>query len=280
MIINRKENLSNTFNNSEPAISKTERIFHEGLCDRNLRFVSMCYHYSVPNIDGLRDRFHAYIDPPSSFNRIYHVSGFSRPKLPVITTENPARIQFLIWGLIPHWVKDDAIAEKFRTRTLNARAETLYEKASFRHLVERNRCLVLADGFFEWRHYKGRTYPYYITLKNQQPFAFAGLWDAWQPPNLPEVEKTYTIITTKANTLLEQVHNKRKRMPVILSPEHEQSWLTPELSQPEIDALLSAYKPERMQAHPVSRLITAKGVQTNLPDAIQPKEYADLPGLT
>lgn len=119
----------------------------------------MCYHYSVPNIDGLRDRFHAYVDPPSSFNRIYHVSGFSRPKLPAITTEDPARIQFLAWGLIPRWVKDDAIAEKFRTRTLNARAETLYEKASFRHLVERNRCLVLADGFFEWRHYQGRTYP-------------------------------------------------------------------------------------------------------------------------
>lgn len=122
--------------------------------------------------------------------------------------------------------------------------------------------------------------PYYITLKNQQPFAFAGLWDAWQPPNLPEVEKTYTIITTKANTLLEQVHNKRKRMPVILTPEHEQSWLTPELSQPKIDTLLTAYDPERMQAHPVSRLLTARGVQTNVPDAIQPKEYADLPGLT
>lgn len=239
----------------------------------------MCYYYSVPDLRTLEQRFHARLEPSTSFSRVYSVSGFSKPKLPVITSEDTHRIQLLTWGLIPHWVKDEAAADKFRVRTLNARAETIHEKPSFRHLIPTKRCLVLADGFFEWRHYHGRTFPYYIQLKNQSSFAFAGLWDRWINPSTQQILKTYSVITTKANELLKIVHNKRKRMPVILRSEDEQRWLTPDLIREEIDNLLVSYDASQMQAYPVSRLITARNVRINVPDVVKPATYPELPSI-
>lgn len=239
----------------------------------------MCYHYTVPDFDVLETRYHAKFDAPRTFSKIFHVSGFVRPRLPVITNENPQRIQLLTWGLIPRWVKDEVTANKLSTRTLNARAETIHEKPAFRSLVPSNHCLVLTDGFFEWRHYQGRAYPYYIQLKDHQPFAFAGLWDSWSHPETGEELKTFTIITTWANALLEQVHNKRKRMPGILHQADEKPWLTLKLDRETIDDLLVPYEANRMEVHPVSRLITTKGVNTNVPDAIKPVDYPELPSL-
>lgn len=239
----------------------------------------MCYYYSIPNLEVLERRFHARLDPPTPFPRVYQVSGFSKPKLPVITNEDAHQIQLLTWGLIPHWVKDEAGATKFRVRTLNARAETVHEKPSFRRLITIQRCLVLADGFFEWRHYRGRTFPYYIRLQNHGPFAFAGLWDRWINPSTQQILKTYSVITTKANSLLEKVHNKRKRMPVILRSDDEQRWLTSDLIREEIDSLMVSYDASQMQAYPVSRLITAREVHKNVPDAINPVTYPELPPI-
>jgi putative SOS response-associated peptidase YedK len=210
---------------------------------------------------------------------MYHVSGFATPHLPVITNEEAKCIQLFTWGLIPHWVQDDATAATFGTRTLNARAETVHEKPSFRGLITTQRCLVLADGFFEWRHYRGRTFPYYIQLKHRDPFAFAGLWDQWTHPVSPQVQNTYSIITTQANWLLERVHNKRKRMPVILRPINEERWLSSELTRKEIDSMLVPYNASQMQAHPVSRRITARGTPRNIPEIIQPVTYPELPPI-
>jgi putative SOS response-associated peptidase YedK len=239
----------------------------------------MCYHYTVPDIDVLERHFHAKLDSPKRFARIYHISGFVKPQLPVITGDDTKRIKLLTWGLIPHWVKDEATANNLRTRTLNARAETIHEKPAFRSLIKSRRCLILTDGFFEWRHYQGKTYPHYIQLKNQQPFTFAGLWDSWAHPETEEKVKTFTIITTWANPLLEQVHNKRKRMPVILHQSDENPWLTFELDQEAINDLLVPYEADQMTAHPVSRLITTRGAKTNIPDAIKPVDYPELPSI-
>lgn len=239
----------------------------------------MCYYYSIPDLKTLEQRFHARLDPPTSFPRVYSVSGFSRPKLPIITSEDTHRIQLLTWGLIPHWTKDEATAAKIQVRTLNARAETIHEKPSYRHLVTAKRCLVLADGFFEWRHYRGSAFPYYIRLQDQSPFAFAGLWDRWINPSTQQILKTYSVITTKANKLLEKVHNKRKRMPVILRSEEEQLWLTSDLTRNQIDSLLVSYSASLMQAYSVSRLVTARNVPRNVPDAVQPVTYPELPPI-
>jgi len=239
----------------------------------------MCYYYSIPDLEALEQRFHARLDPPTPFPRVYHVSGFSKPRLPVITNEDTQRIQLLNWGLIPHWMKEEATAAKFRVRTLNARAETIHEKPSFRHLITTQRCLVLADGFFEWRHYRGSTFPYYIRLQDQSPFAFAGLSDKWINPSTQQILKTYSVITTKANKLLEIVHNKRKRMPVMLQSDDEQQWLTSDLTRKEINSLLAPYDAAQMQAYPVSRLITSRDVHKNVPDAIRPVTYLELPPI-
>ncbi len=230
----------------------------------------MCYHYTVPDIDLLETRFHAKHSIPTKFDRVYHVSGFVTPQLPVITNEHPEDIEFLSWGLIPHWVKNDTTANKLRSRLLNARAETIHEKPAFRSLISSKRCLVLTDGFFEWRHYQGRTYPYYIQLANHEPFAFAGLWDNWTNLETKTNFKTYTIITTWANPLLELVHNKRKRMPVILHQADEDAWLKVKLSREAIDSLLVPFEASKMVAHPVSRLITQRGAKKNVPEAIKP----------
>ena len=239
----------------------------------------MCYNYSVPDFEALESRFNARFDPSTPFSRVYHVSGFTTPQLPVITNEETKRIQLLTWGLIPHWVKDEASGAKFGVCTLNARAETIHEKPSFRHLITTQRCLVLSDGFFEWRHYGDRTFPYFIRLKNGSPFSFAGLWDQWMNPSTLQILKTYSIITTRANWLLERVHNKRKRMPVILLPVDEERWLSSELTRKEIDSLLVFYDASQMQAYPVSRLITARGAPRNIPEIIKPVTYPELPPI-
>lgn len=128
-----------------------------------------------------------------------------------------------IWGLIPFWAKDNSI----RKNTLNARFETLREKASFRSSLN-NRCLVLSDGFYEWQWLdeKGKKkQKYLITRPNEEAFAFAGLYNDWIDKSTGEIVKTYTIITTKANELMANIHNTKKRMPFILSPEIEEAWL-------------------------------------------------------
>ena len=239
----------------------------------------MCYHYTIPNIDQLKTRFEVKSAKTSEFNRVYHISGFVKPSLPVITNEAPDTIQMLSWGLVPHWVKDTTTANRLQSRLLNARSETIHEKPAFRSLISSKRCLVLADGFFEWRHYEGKKYPYYIQLTTQEPFAFAGIWDNWSNPETGEELKTYTIITTWANPLLERVHNTRKRMPVILHQADEKPWLTLKLNREAIDSLLVPFEASKMRAHPVSRLITTKGAKKNIPEVIKPSDYPELPAL-
>jgi putative SOS response-associated peptidase YedK len=228
----------------------------------------------------LEKRFKAKFDSSIPFPKIYSVSGFSKPHLPIITNEDLNRIQIFKWGLIPHWVKDEKTAKKIQTRTLNARAESIHEKTSFRSIIKKQRCLVLADGFFEWRHYKGQSFPYYIRIKNHESFALAGIWNKWTNPTNQKNLKTYSIITTKANPLLQKVHNKRKRMPVLLQRKDEKKWLNIDLQKEEIDSLLISYDETQMEAYPVSRHIKARNVSRNNPETIKQVTYPELPPLS
>src|SRR5690554_2324622 len=206
----------------------------------------------------------------------YYVSGFDFPKMPVLTNEQPDRLQVLTWGLIPSWVKTPVQAAQIRSKTLNARAESVLEKPSFRRAVRQRRCLVPADGFYEWRAFKGKKYPYYIFLKDKEVFSFAGLWEQWVDPATGEILKTYSILTTEANSLVAKIHNTKKRMPVILPREHEQDWLKEGLSDEALSALMKPLPAGLMGAHTISRFITARVANRNLPQVREAYKYPEL----
>ncbi len=159
-------------------------------------------------------------------------------------------IETLRWGLIPSWSKDETIG----ARMINARAETLSEKPSFKGLLNKHRCLILADGFFEWLDTGRGKQPHFIHLKSGEPFTFAGLWSHWTNPKGEEV-RTCTIITCQPNKLMEKIHN---RMPVILDAEARDVWLDPENKEGKIlTGLLNPYPEKGMEAYPVSKVVNS-----------------------
>ena len=168
----------------------------------------------------------------------------------VVRDAGARAVEFFQWGLIPSWAKDPSIG----SRMINARSETLLEKPSYKTAFSRRRCLVLADGFYEWRHPAGknaRPQPYYFRLADGKPFAFAGLWDFWQSGDGSEVSSC-TIITCPANERVGAYHD---RMPVILDGGHLWPWLDPQAKPADLLAQLAPYPAERMAAYPVSNLI-------------------------
>lgn len=168
----------------------------------------------------------------------------------IVGTQDPAGGQFrwLRWGLIPSWAKDPAIG----SRLINARSETAAEKPAFRSAVKHRRCLILADGFYEWQQQGASKQPYYIRMRDALPFAFAGLWDSWRPPEGQPIESC-TILTTSANDLMRPVH---ARMPVILDPQTYDLWLDPTVVQSQqVTDLLGPYKRPDLVGYPVSKWV-------------------------
>jgi putative SOS response-associated peptidase YedK len=237
----------------------------------------MCYFSSISvSFKIIETRFGAKFVQSEAFTPVFSASAFTFPSLPVISNQDPEHIILMQWGLIPFWVKDKENALGIREKTLNARAETLADKPSFRQCVSARRCLVLADGFFEWRHVSNKTYPYYIRLKSHGPFALAGIWDNWRNPENHELIRTFSVITTQANSLLEKIHNTKKRMPVIFPRDSEKVWLEDHLEKDEIQSLLRPYDAAEMEAYPVSKIINKLGFNTTNPEVLREQEY---PGL-
>lgn len=161
------------------------------------------------------------------------------------------------WGLIPFWAKDAQIAYK----TINARAEGVEDKPSYRHSFRTKRCLVPASGFYEWQRQGSTKQPFYISLKDAPLFAFAGLSASWHDPQADKDVETYTIITTTPNALMAPIHD---RMPVILQRQHEEAWLNPELQDPTLlHSFLTPYAADAMQAVPVSPAVNTVNVNNN-----------------
>jgi putative SOS response-associated peptidase YedK len=186
----------------------------------------MCYTIKIDlTREQLELRFGAKLDSPDSYKPGSKISAFSLPQLPVICNEDPFSIRIFTWGLIPFWVKDLNSAKEIRMKTFNAKSESLAEKPSFRNSLNRKRCLVLATGFYEWHTDGNKKTPYFIGLKDQIAFALAGLYDQWTNRETGEKTDTFTVITTHANPMMEEIHNLKKRMPVILSPAAEKRWL-------------------------------------------------------
>jgi len=203
-----------------------------------------------------------YFEIPSGFAPRYNIAPSQPiavvPNLPVKENQKP-RLDFYVWGLIPSWAKDPDIGN----RMINARSETLSEKPSFKNAYRRRRCLILADGFYEWKkeNQDGRAIkvPNYIRMKSGDPFAFAGLWELWNAPDGSQVYSA-TIITTEPNELLRPIHN---RMPVILPQEQYQTWLSPdEADAASLQPLLAPYPAEQMTAYAVSRQVNNPANET------------------
>ena len=181
----------------------------------------------------------------------------------VIIQEKGAQpaIELLKWGLVPSWAKDPAIGNSM----INARAETLAIKPSFRGPLRKQRCLIPADGFYEWKKEGRSKTPYYIHLKSGQPFAFAGLWSHWRGPDGREL-RSFTIITTGPNDLIRSIHD---RMPVILSEDAEKYWLDPaQDNSKDILSALSPYPAGELEAYPVSTLVNSPA--NDRPECIAP----------
>lgn len=180
--------------------------------------------------------------------------------IPVIrqSPEDRRVLDLLRWGLVPHWAKDTSIGQ----RLINARAETVAKKAAFREAFRRRRCLIPAEGFYEWKTVGKSKQPYYISLSSGEPLAMGGLWEYWRAPD-GGVLRTCAIVTTSSNSLLAPIHD---RMPVIIAPEHWHIWLagTPQAAA----RLLSPFPAKAMQAWPVHQ--RASKASEDTPELIQP----------
>jgi putative SOS response-associated peptidase YedK len=214
----------------------------------------MCYTIEINLIrEQLVKRFNASIDPETPFRKGQRINAFSLPECPIISTKNPDIIQLFTWGLIPAWCRDMEYAKEIRLKTFNAKAETLSEKASFRHLVKDHKCLVLTNGFYEWQARGKDKQPYYITVNDSEGIALAGLHDSWTNKETGEIINTFTIITTEANPMMARIHNTKKRMPVILDESDERAWLDPALTPDKSFSYLKAYDEKRMVAVEVDK---------------------------
>jgi len=184
----------------------------------------MCFHSKQTKLAlEVENRFNAKIDNISNFKPQENINGFDFPLTPIITDDAPNLITHYNWGIIPSWSQNDDI----KKLTLNAKIETLDEKPSFKNSINK-RCLVIANGFYEWQWLdaKGKVKnKYEIGIGNEDLFAFAGIYSQWKDTTTGIIRNTYSIITTEANPLMAEIHNTKKRMPVILKPEDEKKWL-------------------------------------------------------
>lgn len=183
--------------------------------------------------------------------------------LPVIRDGSEWRLDGLQWGLVPFWAKEAKVGNQL----INARAETISTKPAFRHAFTKRRCLIPADGFYEWRKSGRERWPVHIRLKGGGLFAFAGLWEEWHPPGGAQL-LTFTIITVPANSLLETVH---PRMPAILRPENEARWLDPgggQVASP--DFLFQTPSADEFELYPVSRRVNSPACEG--PGCLEPEK--------
>ena len=178
----------------------------------------MCYRTKLnATFRDIERAFDARFVDPEAYTPMEEINAFEFRKTPVIINESKGEIEMFNWGLIPFWAKDDSI----KKMTLNAKIETATEKPAFKNAVE-NRCLTIANGYYEWQWLdpKGKQkQKYLIQPKDQEIFAFAGIYSTWKNSKTDEVVNSYSILTTEANELMSEIHNNKQRMPVVLKRE-------------------------------------------------------------
>lgn len=236
--------------------------------------------YSPETIEELEQQF---LRIRETQGPIFHASGYSHPRLPVIHQDQENWVEMSFWGLIPFWTKDRTQALSIRNKTINARSESLLEKPAFRKAGRYGRCLVVVDGFFEHHHKGGKTFPYKVEHQSEQPMVIAGVSDDWTDPQSGEIWRSFAIVTTKAEGLMAEIHNNPKlpepRTPLILNEDTQKAWLSDwgahqkrTLAEIRAEAVQTG-----LEATPVRRL-RGKEAVGNLPLALEPYSYPELEG--
>lgn len=224
----------------------------------------MCYHVSIPSAEQLKTKAKGKKIKYKEAE-VFHVSGFTRPYLPVTLNEDADSIVSARWKLIPYWVKNEADAAKY-ANTLNAEGESIFEKASYKNYIGKHRGLLYVNGFYEPHKVQGvkETENYYIYTPTKDIFTLGVVYSIFADQETGETYPTFSILTTPANPLLEEIHNEKKRMPLIIPQEKRDNWLFAE-GKEEIQSLIKPYDGE-LDANKVCRVTAARGKDTNTPD--------------
>lgn len=236
----------------------------------------MCYSTALrkqQNIieQRLLNQIPAKFQPSATFQPYFHLNGFTHGTLQIIKMDEPDSIYPATWGFIPDWAAHNPDEFIKKSNTLNARCESIFDKPTFKDSAEDKRCLILADGFFEPHHEHGIVNPYFCyqpTLEYPEGdlFLFAGLYNELENNTL-----TTTILTTEANPFFAEIHNKKKRMPLILDENCFDDWFDENIPQQSLNELMATgFTSHKFKAHPVSRNLYKKGIDTNNPKVIEP----------
>ncbi len=224
----------------------------------------MCYHVSTHlGLEPIHKHFKREVKSQELFQQAYHLGGFSQPYLPAISTHDPLVIDMFRWKLIPHWVKKES---DWKANTLNAQGEELFEKGSYKNYWK-NRCLLICTGFFEPHHVEGKkqSQSFYIRPKDSEFFTLGGIFSFWN--DIP----TFSVITVEASPLLAQIHNEKKRMPLVLDGEAAEAWLLKDLTKDEMSDLMVPYRDDsKLGAYRVMDGVTNSRIDTNVPEVLQP----------
>jgi len=232
----------------------------------------MCFHLSLSQkAINLENRYKSEFE--QDYQQIYHANAFTLPNYPVISSDNQNTFQYYSLGLKPSWAKDD----KIRTKTINARSETVFEKPSFRNSIMKKRCLVPVTGFFENQTVGKEKLPYIIKIKSDEIFSLAGIWSEWTNQTTGEILKSFSILTITANELMSEIHNLKKRMPLILNKTDENKWLDLSLERNKIEQLFKPYNDDDMTAHRISKDLNKSSIYTNNKEILN--DITQEPGL-
>jgi len=229
----------------------------------------MCGRSSLSKTEKeLEERFNAtfYSDALVNYNPLPNYNVAPSHIMPIITNDDRTHFTAMRWGLIPSWAKDSKIGFKM----INARIETLFEKSAFKMAVAKRRCLVPADGFYEWQKSEKGKQPFRITTKDQSIFSMAGLWERWESPD-GQMIMSFTVITQPPNELMKDIHD---RMPAILTKEQESLWLADDIRPDQLVDMITPYPSELMEAYKVSKRVG--NVRNNSADLIEKDDTEQL----
>ncbi|MFD1095099.1 SOS response-associated peptidase [Salegentibacter chungangensis] len=226
----------------------------------------MCYDISlIKPLKNLKKTYQLETPEITGFKPLYHVSAFSNAQLFCITDREPDKITSMKWGLIPFWSEKEFTNLHASNIQLNVNAEKIVESNKGRENLFLNRCLILADGFFEPHSINGKSFPYYCYLDEQRVFSFAGIYNRNE-----DNELSCSIITTKSTPFFEYVNNKANRMPLVLDPYYEKIWIKKKITFKEIEMVMEeGFINDHFNAHPVSRSLYDHNTDTNNPEAIK-----------
>jgi putative SOS response-associated peptidase YedK len=242
----------------------------------------MCFYYAITkkSVNALVKGKIIRDDQLSLFEEQYIVNGFDHPFMPVITNTSPDDISFLQWGFLPDNVESKEQADKFLSdyNTLNAKSENIENSRLYTDSFRNRRCLVLCSGFFEWRKVKKEKIPYFVSLKNDELFVFAGIWNETTDGKGQKI-KTFSVLTVEANELMATVHNTKKRMPLILTPVAAKKWLQSGLNDDQLKEIITPIQSENLKAHTIKKFMPSLNKHINTADLIAYYNYPEIFGL-